>query len=383
MEKRDYYEVLGVKKKARKDEIKNAYRKLAMKYHPDRNKAPEAEEKFKEISEAYGVLSDDEKRQQYDLYGHTGIDSRYTQEDIFRTINIDEIFRDMGFGFGGGFGNIFETFFGGGGGRRTAGPRRGNDLRYDLEVTLEEVYSGTTKRVKVGKRGVCPTCRGSGSKPGSQPKTCSACDGTGESRVTRRTPFGHFTSIATCSKCGGEGSVIADPCAECHGSGSVVRTKELEVKIPSGIEEGARLRIPSEGEAGERGSQPGDLYVVVNIAPHEIFERHGDDLYCEVPAGYHQVALGDEIEVETLDGKARMRIPPGTQTGTVFRLKGKGMLNMRSGHKGDLHVRIVVRTPTDLTTEEKKLLREVGEIEKEKRRGFLGRVSQEIKEVLR
>lgn len=381
MEKRDYYDVLGVRKDATKDQIKSAYRKLAMQYHPDRNKSPDAEERFKEISEAYGVLSDEEKRQQYDLYGHAGIDSRYTREDIFRTIDIEDIFRDMGFGFGGGFGNLFEMFFGGGGGRK-AGPRRGNDFRYDLEITLDDVYNGAAKRIRFGKSSVCPTCKGSGSKPGSHPKTCSACGGTGEARVTRRTPFGHFTSISTCSKCGGEGSVIVDPCLECRGKGSVVRTKELEVKIPAGVEDGARLRIPGEGEAGERGAKPGDLYVVVNVAPHDVFERHGDDLYCEVPVGFYQVALGDEIEVETINGKAMLRIPAGTQSGTVFRLKGKGLPNINNGHKGDMHVRVLVQTPTDLTKEEKQLLREFGELQKEKK-GFLGRVAEEIKEVLR
>ncbi|MFQ5815193.1 MAG: molecular chaperone DnaJ [Candidatus Hydrothermarchaeaceae archaeon] len=376
MVKRDYYEVLGVKKNATKDGIKKAYRKLALQYHPDRSKAPDAEEKFKEISEAYGVLSDDDKRQQYDLYGHAGIDSRYTQEDIFRTINLDDIFRDLGFGFGG-FGNIFEMFFGGG--RRKAGLRRGNDLRYDLEVTLEEVYTGVSKRIKIGKREVCPTCEGSGSKPGSPPEVCGACGGTGEMRITKRTPFGHFTSISTCSKCVGEGSIIVDPCDECNGDGSVRRAKELEVKIPSGIEGGSRLRIPGEGEAGGRGAPPGDLYVVVHIAPHDVFERHGDDLYSEVPIGFDQAALGDEINVETLDGRARMNIPPGTQTGTIFRLKGRGLPSTR-GYKGDIHIRVIVRTPTDLTKEQKRLLREFREIEKEKK-GFLGRVAEEIKGV--
>lgn len=374
--KRDYYEILGVKKNATKDGIKKAYRKLALQYHPDRNKAPDAEEKFKEISEAYGVLSDDDKRQQYDLYGHAGIDSRYTQEDIFRTINLDDIFRDLGFGLGG-FGNMFEMFFGGG--RRKAGPRRGNDLRYDLEVTLEEVYTGVSKRIKIGKREVCPACEGSGSNPGSPPEVCGACGGTGEMRITKRTPFGHFTSISTCSKCVGEGSIIVDPCDECNGDGSVRRAKELEVKIPSGIEGGSRLRIPGEGEAGGRGAPPGDLYVVVHIAPHDVFERHGDDLYSEVPIGFDQAALGDEINVETLDGRARMNIPPGTQTGTIFRLKGRGLPSTR-GYKGDIHVRVIVRTPTDLTKEQKRLLREFREIEKEKK-GFLGRVAEEIKGV--
>jgi molecular chaperone DnaJ len=376
MVKRDYYEILGVNKNATKDEIKKAYRKLALKYHPDRNKSPDAEEKFKEISEAYGVLVDDEKRRQYDLYGHAGIDSRYTREDIFRTINIEDIFRDMGLGFGG-FDSIFDLFFGEG--RRKTGPRRGNDLRYDLELTLEEVNRGTSKRIKVEKKVTCKTCGGSGSRPGSELQACTACDGTGEIRITKRTPFGHFTSISTCSKCGGEGSIIVNLCDECHGRGRARSTKELEVKIPPGIEEGSRLRIPGEGEAGEWGAPPGDLYVFVYVAPHDTFERRGNDLYCEIPIGFHQAALGDEIEVDTLDGKARIRIPAGTQTNTVFRLKGKGLPNM-GGRRGDLHVKVIVRTPTNLTLEQKKILRKFGELEKEKK-GFLGKVAEEIKGV--
>ena len=378
MEKRDYYDILGVTKNAKKNEIKKAYRKLAMQYHPDKNKSPDAEGKFKEISEAYGVLNDKDKRQQYDLYGHAGIDSRYTQEDIFRTINLDDIFKGMGgFGFGG-VDNIFDMFFGGG--RRRAGPRRGSDLRFDMEVTLEAVNTGVSKRIKIGKKEVCSTCKGSGSKPGTSPQTCNTCGGSGEMRVTKRTPFGHFTSISTCNKCGGDGSIIVDPCTECRGKGLVKKAKELDIKIPPGIEEGSRLRIHGEGEAGERGAPPGDLYVVVYVSPHETFERHGDDLYCEVPVGFHQAALGDQIDVKTLDGKAKMRIPSGTQTGTLFRLKGKGLPSMR-GAKGDIHVRVIVHIPKDLTREQKKILKEFGEIEKEKK-GFLGRMAEEIKGAL-
>jgi len=376
MEKRDYYDILGVKKDAKKNEIKKSYRKLAMQYHPDKNKSAEAEEKFKEISEAYGVIGDKDKRKQYDLYGHAGIDSRYSQEDIFRNINLDDIFRGMGnFGFGGGE-SIFDMFFGGGG-RRRSGPKRGSDLRFDMEVTLEEVNTGVSKRVKIGKRESCPTCKGSGSKPGTSPQTCSTCGGAGEMRITKKTPFGHFTSVSTCSKCGGEGSQIVDPCTECRGLGRVKKAKEIDIKIPAGIEEGSRMRMNGEGEAGERGAPPGDLYVVMYVSPHDTFERHGNDIYCEVPLGFHQAALGAQIEVKTLDGKAKMRVPSGTQTGTLFRLKGKGLPSMR-GAKGDIHVRVIIHTPKDLTKEQKNLIKEFGEIEKEKK-GFLGKMAEEIK----
>ncbi|MEE8168845.1 MAG: molecular chaperone DnaJ [Candidatus Hydrothermarchaeales archaeon] len=379
MAKRDYYDILGVPKDASKDNIKKAYRKLAKQYHPDRNKESGAEEQFKEISEAYGVLSDGTKRSQYDQYGHAGIDSRYSAEDIFRTINFEDIFKDINFSFGG-FDSVFDIFFGGRK-RRRAGPKRGADLRYDLEITLNEVYSGSKKRIRIPRRGTCPACNGSRSKPGSKPKECISCQGTGELRITKRTPFGHFTSITTCGKCRGEGRVIADPCPECRGKGVVRRTKELEVRIPPGVESGSRLRMSGEGEAGEKGAPPGDLYVLLHVKLHEVFERHGDDIVCELPISFHQAALGDELEVPTLNGRAKMRIPPGTQTGTIFRLKGKGLPNLNSSPKGDQHVHVIVETPTDLTKAQKEILKEFAKLEDTKK-GFLGRMTEGIKDVL-
>jgi len=361
MQKRDYYDVLGVGRNTSKEDIKKAYRRLAMQYHPDRNKSSDAEEKFKEISEAYGVLSDDAKRQQYDTFGHAGIGERYTQEDIFKGINFEDIFRDMGFGFGG-FDSIFDVFFGG---RRRykTGPRKGADLAYELEITLEEAASGTSKKIEFYRTGVCSTCNGTGAKPGTSPKACPSCNGSGQVSQTKRTPFGHFTSITTCGRCRGDGRIIEAPCNVCGGGGTVQIPRSISVKIPPGVEESSRLRIAGEGEAGEKGARAGDLYVIVHIKPHELFVREGEDILCEVPITFSQAALGDEIQVPTLDGRAKIKIPPGTQSGTIFRLKGKGMPSLRGYGKGDEHVRAVVKTPTRLTEEQKKLFRQLANLE--------------------
>lgn len=361
MRKRDYYDVLEVGRNASKEDIKKAYRRLAMQHHPDRNKSPDAGEKFKEISEAYGVLSDDAKRQQYDTFGHSGIGERYTQEDIFRGINFEDIFRDIGFGFGD-VDSIFDIFVGG---RRRykTGPRKGADLAYELEITLEEAASGASKKIEFYRTGVCNACHGSGAKPGTSPKICPSCNGSGQISQTRRTPFGHFTSITTCSKCGGGGKIVEAPCPTCRGKGIVQIPRSISVKVPPGVEEGSRLRIAGEGEAGERGAQPGDLYVIMHIKPHEIFIRKGDDIFCEVPITFSQAALGDGIQVPTLDGGAKIKIPPGTQSGTIFRLKGKGMPSMRGYGRGDEHVRVTVKTPTKLTDEQRKLLRQLASLE--------------------
>jgi molecular chaperone DnaJ len=273
-EKRDYYEVLGVSKDASKDAIKKSYRKLAMKYHPDKNKEPEAEERFKEISEAYGVLSDDEKRRQYDSFGHAGIDGTYTQEDIFRNINFNDIFGDLGFG-GGGF-NIFDMFFGGGArSARRTGPRRGADLRTDIEITLEEAYEGIKTNVTFPRLEKCKTCEGTGAKLGTSTSTCSTCNGSGQMSYSKRTPFGQFTSVTTCENCRGEGTVIETPCSDCKGRGLLQKVKKISVKIPPGVDTGSRLRIAREGEAGEKGGPPGDLYVVIHVKPHVVFVREG------------------------------------------------------------------------------------------------------------
>ncbi|RMF88911.1 MAG: molecular chaperone DnaJ, partial [Methanobacteriota archaeon] len=341
MTKRDYYEILGVKKDASKEEIKKAYRRLALKYHPDKNKSPDAEEKFKEISEAYGVLSDDQKRAQYDRFGHAGIDGRYTQEDIFRNINFEDIFGDLG--FGGGFGSIFDIFFGGMGGGRRRGersrPRRGADLQYRLNITLEQAAKGFEAKFNLNREDVCPTCKGSGAKAGTAPKTCGACGGTGRLRRSRSTPFGAFTTVTTCHHCSGEGTVIDVPCTGCSGLGKKEKTEIIRLKIPPGVDTGTHLRVPGKGNAGEKGSPPGDLYVLINVKPHPIFERENSDIYVEVPISYTSAVLGDEIEVPTLYGKVKLKIPPGTQPGTVFRLKGKGIKRLDGHGHGDQHVR--------------------------------------------
>ena len=379
--KRDYYEILGVDKKAPLDDIKSSYRKLAMQYHPDRNKAPDAEEKFKEISEAYAVLSDQNKRQQYDLYGHPGIDMRYSQEDIFRGAapDIEDILRDFGAGGFGGFGrggSIFDIFFGGG---RREGPRRGSDILYELSLNLEDAASGKTVELEVPMTESCDVCKGSGAKPGTSPKTCPACRGTGQVSRTQSTPFGRFMTTSTCGTCRGRGEIIESPCTSCHGSGTVQRRRRIEVKVPQGVDTGTRLRVAGEGEAGERGAPPGDLYVEINVRPHTIFTRRDGDLVTEATISFTQAALGDEITVPTLDGRAKMKIPPGTQNGQIFRLRGKGMPSLHISGRGDELVRIKVEVPAKLTEKQKQLLREFAEISGEKRsRGIFERVKERI-----
>ncbi len=374
--KRDYYEILGVDKKASSDDIKTAYRKLAMQYHPDRNKAPDAEEKFKEISEAYAILSDQNKRQQYDQFGHAGIDMRYSQEDIFRGAapDIEDILRDFGaggFGFGRG-GSIFDVFFGGGG--RREGPSRGSDILYELAIDFEEAASGKKVEIEIPRTETCDVCHGSGARPGTSPKTCPTCRGSGQVSRTQNTPFGRFMTTSTCQTCRGNGEVIDAPCTTCHGSGKVQRKRKLEVKIPPGVDTGSRLRVPGEGEAGEKGGPSGDLYVEIYVKPHNIFTRQENDIIMEAPISFAQAALGDEIVVPTLDGKAKMKIPPGTQNGHVFRLRGKGFPSPYMSGRGDQLVKIKVDVPTKLTERQKQLLREFAEIsgEKVKSRGFFG-----------
>jgi len=358
-EKRDYYEILGVNKNATPDEIKKAYRNLALKFHPDRvsaDKKKEAEEKFKEISEAYGVLSDPQKRSQYDQFGHAGIDSRYTSEDIFRGADFSSIFEDLGMGgidledlLGGMFGgNIF-------GGRRTSGGRRrGSDLQFDLEISFDEAATGASKEFVVPRHEICPTCRGEGTAPGSSRQSCSKCGGSGQISSSQ----GFMLFSRTCDRCGGEGSIIAKPCPKCRGSGRTVVDRKITVKIPAGIESGMRLRVAGEGEVGMRGGQRGDLYVLIYVRPHEIFERHGSDLLCEVPISMVDAALGTEVEVPTLEGKVRMKIPMGTQSGKIFRLKGKGIRDIHTGARGDEHVRVVVETPTAVNDTQRRILQE-------------------------
>jgi molecular chaperone DnaJ len=378
--KRDYYEILGVEKKASADEVKSAYRKLAMQFHPDKNKSPDAEEKFKEISEAYAVLSDQGKRQQYDQFGHAGIDQRYSQEDIFRGVDFEDLFRDIGMGGrtrGGG--SIFDIFFGGGGGRRE-GPSRGSDLLYELTINLEDAANGKAVDLEVPRTEPCDVCHGSGAKPGTSPKTCSSCRGSGQVNRTQNTPFGRFMTTSTCPTCRGTGTIIDSPCSACHGGGTVQRRRKIEVKIPPGVDTGSRLRVSGEGEAGGKGGPPGDLYVEVNVRPHNIFTRNENDLLMEATISFTQAALGDEIIVPTLDGKAEMKIPPGTQNGQVFRLKGKGIPGLHISGKGDQLVKIKVSVPTRLTDRQKELLREFAQIsgEKTKSKSIFEKVREHI-----
>jgi molecular chaperone DnaJ len=358
-EKRDYYEVLGVSKEASKSEIKDAYRKLAMQYHPDRNKAADAEEKFKEISEAYAVLSDDQKRQQYDTLGHAGFDQRYTPEDIFRGADFESIFRDIGFGFG----DLFRTFFGGGfgGGGFRERSNRGQDLGYELEITLEEAAKGTEKEIVVPRTEKCDVCSGSGATPGTSVKTCPKCNGTGKIRNMRKNSFLMYVQVTPCAECRGRGTLIESPCKKCHGLGLTRKRRKIDVKIPEGIDEGYQLRLRGEGEAAPNGGDPGDLYVLVHIKPHDLFMREGDDLWYVLIIGYPQAALGAEVSVPTLDGTETVKIKPGTQAGENIRLKGKGMPRFRGYGKGDLIVRVGISVPEKLTTKQRELLEQLAE----------------------
>jgi molecular chaperone DnaJ len=351
--KRDYYEVLGVDKNATPDEIKKAYRKLARQYHPDVNKEPGAEEKFKEVKEAYEVLSDDNKRAQYDRYGH---------------IDPNQGFGGFGGGGGGfedfgGFGDIFDMFFGGGGSRRNPNaPQRGADLQYTMTIEFMEAVFGKEADIEIPRTENCDHCNGSGARPGTHPETCSTCRGTGQQEIVQNTAFGRIVNRRVCPSCSGTGKIIREKCSQCHGSGKVKKRRKIHIKIPAGIDDGSQLRVSGEGESGIRGGPPGDLYVVVHVKPHDFFDREGDDIYCEVPITFAQAALGDEIEVPTLSGKVKLKIPAGTQTNTYFRLKGHGVPRLRGLGQGDQHVKVVVVTPTKLSDKQKELLREFAKL---------------------
>jgi molecular chaperone DnaJ len=353
MAKRDYYEILGVERSATDDDIKKAYRKLAVKYHPDKNPGDKAaEEKFKELGEAYEALSEPQKRAAYDQYGHAAFDPRARRggggagfHDPF------EIFREV-FGGGGG-GSIFDEFFGGGRPDPNQ-PHRGNDLRFDLEITFDEAAHGCEKEISVTKPENCEVCNGTGAEPGSRPKGCPTCGGRGQVISSR----GIFSIAQTCPQCQGSGRIVEKPCKACRGQGRKELTSKIKLRIPAGVDTGSRLRSSGNGEAGLRGGTPGDLYVVLHVAPHELFQRDGDDLLCEVPVSFVAVTLGSEIDVPTLNGKTPVKIPAGTQPGTVFRLKGKGMKNVQGYGHGDLHVRINVEVPARLTAEQKAKLQE-------------------------
>ncbi|MGF1447822.1 MAG: molecular chaperone DnaJ [Opitutales bacterium] len=355
-EKKDYYELLGVSRDVGEPELKKAYRKMAVKYHPDKNKGdPDAEEAFKQIGEAYEVLKDPEKRAAYDRYGHAAFQQGgvgagrggggfHDPFDIFREV----------FGGGGGGGGIFEDLFGGGGGRGgRGGPQVGNDLRYDLEISLAEAASGVERQIEYRRHVVCETCKGTGAEPGSKPVTCMTCGGSGQ--VIRR--LGGFATVRqTCPTCSGSGTQIDSPCAQCDGEGLEVERHTLSVRIPAGVDTGSKLRSSGSGDAGPRGGPAGDLYIVIHVAEDELFERDGDDLFCEIPIKFTLATLGGTIEVPTLNGRASLKIPPATQTGTTFRLRKKGMPNLRSGDPGDQLVRVHVEVPGKLTADQREKL---------------------------
>jgi len=345
MSKRDYYVVLGVEKDAGEDELKKAYRKLAMKLHPDRNPGDHAaEEKFKEASEAYEVLSDAQKRAIYDRHGHEGLQRGGGGG------------ADFGGGFADIFGDVFADIFGGGGGGR-GGQRRGSDLRYTMELTLEQAAFGASETIRIPSVKDCETCNGVGSADGKPPRECTTCRGQGQVRVQQ----GFFVLQQSCPNCRGRGVTISDPCKSCRGAGKVRSEKTLQVKIPPGVDTGDRIRLNGEGEAGDRSAPPGDLYVQVQVRPHEIFEREGGDIYCAVPVSMVTAALGGELEVPTLNGKATLKIPEGTQTGRSFRLRGLGIKPVRGGPTGDLLCNVVVETPVALTKKQKELMRELAD----------------------
>lgn len=355
MAKRDYYEILGVSKDASKDEIKRAYRKLSKQYHPDINKEPGADEKFKEISEAYEVLSDDTKRAQYDQFGHAGANQDFDGFGGFGG------FSDAAFG---GFEDILNTFFGGGSTRRRNpnAPRQGADLQYTMTLTFEEAVFGKETDIEIPREEECSTCHGSGAKPGTHPEECPYCHGSGQISTEQNTPFGRIVNRRVCHHCGGTGQVIKHKCPTCHGTGKVKKRKKIHIKIPAGIDNGQQLRVAGKGEPGINGGPNGDLYIIFQVKEHEFFERDGDDIYCEMPISFVQAALGDEIEVPTLYGKVKLKIPAGTQTNTKFRLRGKGVKSVRSTTPGDQHVIVRIVTPTKLTEKQKQLLREFAEI---------------------
>ncbi len=349
MAKRDFYEILGVAKNASDEEIKKAYRKLAMKYHPDRNPDSKgAEEKFKEAKEAYEMLSDTSKREAYDRYGHAGVDPNMGGGGGFGGAGAG--------GFADAFGDIFGDIFGGSRGR-SGGPQvyRGADLRYNLEISLEQAAHGFDTTIRVPSWDACETCHGSGAKPGTSPTTCTTCGGHGQVRMQQ----GFFSIQQTCSKCHGTGKIIPTPCPTCNGAGRLKRNKTLEVAIPAGIDEGMRIRSSGNGEPGMNGGPAGDLYVEIHIKAHPVFQRDGDDLHCEMPISFAKAALGGEIEVPTLNGKASFTIPEGTQTGKTFRLRSKGIKGVRSGYAGDMFCHVLVETPVKLTEKQKELLREL------------------------
>ena len=343
MAKRDYYEVLGVKRDADEEAIKKAYRRLAMKHHPDRNPDnPKAEELFKEAKQAYEVLTDAEKRAAYDRYGHAGVDASHASMAGAGFSSFADAFGDI-------FGDIFNQARGG-----RSSVYRGADLRYNLDITLEQAAHGTETRIRIPTHEDCLTCKGTGAKPGTKPRTCTTCEGQGQVRMQQ----GFFSIQQTCPKCHGNGKLISDPCPSCHGTARVKKQKTLSVKIPAGVDNGDRIRLSGEGEPGMNGGPPGDLYVQMQVKPHPVFQRDHDDLHCEMPVSFATAALGGDIEIPTLDGSAKIHIPAESQSGNIFRLRGKGIRGVRSRHQGDLLCHVVVETPVKLTERQRELLRE-------------------------
>jgi molecular chaperone DnaJ len=370
--KRDYYEVLGVGRAAGADELKRAYRRMARQYHPDVNSSPDAEERFKEVNEAYQVLSDAEMRARYDRFGHAGLEGT--------------AFPD----FSGGFGDIFDELFRGfgmGGFGRTSGrtrPQRGADLRYDLELTFEEAAFGCEREIEVPRAEVCPRCQGSGAEPGTQPMRCPECNGTGEVRHVQQSILGSFVSVAPCPRCHGEREIVTTPCQECRGRKRVHVTRTLSVKVPPGVDDDMQIRLSGEGEPGAHGGPPGNLYVVVHVEAHPYFRRQDHDIILELGINVAQAALGDEVMVPTLDGEEKLAIPEGTQTGTVFRLRGKGVPYLRRNGRGDLLILAQVVVPTDLTVEQRELLQHLAqtlgrEVTPQKEKGFLNKLGELFK----
>ncbi len=376
MSKRDYYDTLGVDRGAAEDDLKKAYRKLAMKYHPDRNPDDkEAEQKFKEISEAYHVLSDKEKRQAYDQFGHAAFEGGAGPGAGGFDFDFRSSFADV-------FDDLFGEFMGGGGGRGRRGrrgPSRGADLRYNMEVTLEDAFHGKQAKIRVPGTQPCEACDGSGAKAGTRPRTCGTCDGAGKVRAQQ----GFFTIERTCPTCQGAGQVIADPCPDCRGAGRVQKEKSLSVNIPSGVEDGTRIRLAGEGEAGMRGAPPGDLYIFLSVKPHNLFKRDAMHIHCSVPIPMVTATLGGEIEVPTVDGgRARVSVPAGTQSGHQFRLRGKGMPALRGAGRGDMYIAVTVETPVNLNKKQKELLKQFDQVGSGSRStspqsdGFLAKVKE-------
>ncbi len=351
--KRDYYEVLGVERSADPDAIKKAYKRLAIQLHPDRNKAADAEDKFKELSEAYAVLSDTEKKGRYDQFGHAGIDQQYSSEDLYRTINFNDLFGGMG-----GFGDIFGQMFGGGGSR--GGPSRGRDLQTTHAITLAEAFEGTEVEVTYNRLEACEPCKGNGAELGSKVTTCTTCRGTGQVQRMARTAFGTLSQVTVCPECSGEGRKFEKPCRSCHGSGHARHRRTVTVSVPAGIDSGQVLRMTGQGEIGGRGGPMGDLYVEIQVKQDSRFEREGAELVTSQTITFPEAALGTSITLDTLDGVATLDVPAGTQAGTVLRLRGRGMPHLRGSGRGDLHVEVKVAVPQKLTENGRKLMEDLG-----------------------